>query len=84
MELFAYNPYRILGIAVDSTQKEIDQTYHALLAMCENGTIDSYKSPFDFPSLPSFERNSDSLETAYTSFRETFTVVLLFPKVFTP
>ncbi len=65
MELFAYNPYRILGIAVDSTQKEIDQTYHALLAMCENGTIDSYKSPFDFPSLPSFERNSDSLETAY-------------------
>ncbi len=66
MELFAYNPYRVLGVAVDSTQEQIDETYKKLLAMCEDGTINTYKSPFDFPSLPPFQRNSDSLPAAYS------------------
>lgn len=66
MELFAYNPYRILGIPVDSTQEEIDEVYNKLYAMAENDTISIYKSPFDFPSLPSFQRNTDSLNNAYS------------------
>lgn len=66
MELFAYNPYRIIGIPVDSTWEKIDEVYSDLMTMCDNGTIAAYRSPYDFPSLPSFERNSDSLQTAYS------------------
>lgn len=66
MELFAYNPYRIIGIPVDSTQEKIDEVYAQLMTMAENETISMYKSPFDFPSLPSFQRNTDSLNNAYS------------------
>lgn len=66
MELFAYNPYRIIGIPVDSTQEKIDEVYQSLISMAENDTISMYKSPFDFPSLPSFQRNVDSLNNAYS------------------
>ena len=66
MELFAYNPYRIIGIPVDAPQDKIEEMYAALLNMCENNTISAYRSPFDFPSLPSFERNPDSLANAYS------------------
>lgn len=66
MELFAYNPYRIIGIPVDSTQEKIDEIFQSLIAMAENDTIALYKSPFDFPSLPSFQRNVDSLNNAYS------------------
>ena len=65
MELFAYNPYRILGIPVDASDERVSEIYQTLLTMCENETISSYKTPFDFPSLPSFERNADSIETAF-------------------
>jgi len=66
MELFVYNPYRIIGIPVDASQEKIDEIYGTLIAMCENETIATYKSPFDFPSLPPFQRNADSLASAYT------------------
>lgn len=66
MELFVYNPYRIIGIPVDASQEKIDEVYKNLTAMCENETIATYKSPFDFPSLPPFQRNPESLANAYT------------------
>lgn len=66
MELFAYNPYRIIGIPVDATQEKIDETYQTLLTMCDNETISTYKSAYDFPSLPPFQRNRESLSSAYS------------------
>lgn len=66
MELFVYNPYRIIGIPVDANQEKIDEVYGSLRVMCENETIATYKSAFDFPSLPPFQRNLESLANAYT------------------
>lgn len=65
MELFVYNPYRIIGVPVDASAEKIDEIYKTLMAMCENETIATHKSPFDFPSLPPFQRNADSLASAY-------------------
>lgn len=64
-ELFACNPYRILGVAVNASQAEIDKRYAKLLAMAETGSADSFKTPFDFNSLPPFSRTASSLKTAY-------------------
>ena len=66
MELFTYNPYRIIGVPVNAPQEKIDLVYQELMTMCENDTIASYRSPFDFPSLPPFERNAESLASAYS------------------
>lgn len=65
MELLAFNPYRILGIPVNTSPAKANEVYENLLSMCENDTIDNYSSPFDLPSLPPFQRNSESLENAY-------------------
>lgn len=64
-ELFACNPYRILGVPVDSTADEIAAVYKKLLAMSETKEIESYKTVFDFPSLPPFKRDEQTIRTAY-------------------
>lgn len=66
MELFACNPYRVLGIAVDTSQTDITNTYKNIVSLAESGTIDQYTSPFDFDSLPPFTRTPDSLKAAYS------------------
>lgn len=65
LELFAYNPYRVLGIPVNITQRELDLHYTALMDMCESGTIKEYVSPFDYDDLPAMQRNEESLAAAY-------------------
>lgn len=65
-ELFACNPYRILGVAVNETQSKISETYEKLLKLAAEGSADKYTSPFDFDSLPPFSRTTDSLKNAHT------------------
>ena len=48
MELFAYNPFRILGVAVNTPMQEIERSYQKMLDMSENGEISNYKTDFDF------------------------------------
>lgn len=63
-ELFANNPYRILGLPVNATQGEIEDRYETLCAMCENGTIDEFSSPYDSPHLPSMTRTIGEITSA--------------------
>lgn len=65
MELFAYNPFRILGVAVNTPMQEIERSYQKMLDMSENGEISNYKTDFDFDSLPPFSRSAQTLKTAY-------------------
>ena len=65
-ELFTYNPYRILGTAVDTPAEKITELYNKLLEMAESGTISQYTTKYDFPvSLPPFQRDASALKTAY-------------------
>lgn len=64
-ELFACNPYRVLGVPVDTAPKEIEKRYKEFLAAAEAGTSATLKTEFDFNSLPPFSRNASSLKTAY-------------------
>lgn len=70
-ELFACNPYRILGVPVDSTAEEIERIYNKLMSMASTGEIDSYRSDFDFASLPPFKRDEQTLKTAYIKLAST-------------
>ena len=66
MELFACNPYRVLGVAVNTPEEKIAETYKKLLSMAQRGTIRDYSTEFDFPdALPPFERSEVGLRTAY-------------------
>ncbi len=65
MELFACNPYRVLGVAVNASNSEITEKYNKLLSLAESGKAESYSSPFDFDSLPPFSRTADAIKTAY-------------------
>ena len=65
MELFAYNPFRILGLPVNASHAEISGTYERLLKMADSGDIGGYTTPFDFDSLPPFSRSGQSVKTAH-------------------
>ena len=64
-ELFACNPFRVLGVAVNTPQAEIDKRYHKFLAASSVGETAVLKSEFDFNSLPPFSRDPAALKTAY-------------------
>lgn len=62
-ELFACNPFRILGLPVTTEDEELTSTYKKLLSM--NGAED-YKTDYDFmTALPPFKRDDLTLRTAY-------------------
>ncbi|MGN0634570.1 MAG: hypothetical protein ACI4JW_11970 [Oscillospiraceae bacterium] len=65
MELFAYNPFRIMGIPVNMPNEDIEKNYKKLLALSDSGEIADYKTPFDFDSLPPFSRSAQTVKTAY-------------------
>ncbi len=64
-ELFACNPFRVLGVPVDATKAEIDKRYQEFLSAANAGNEASLKTAFDFDSLPPFSRDAKSLQTAY-------------------
>ena len=47
-ELFACNPFRILGIPVNSAQSEINKAYTYIIKLNDTGDIGSFTTPFDF------------------------------------
>ena len=66
-ELFTFNPFRVLGTAVDTPAEKITELYDKLIAMAEGGTISQYKTDFDFDgSLPPFERGVGDLKSPAT------------------
>ncbi|SDA32465.1 hypothetical protein SAMN02910447_03524 [Ruminococcus sp. YE71] len=65
MELFAYNPFRILGIPVNAPHAEIAATYDKLVRLADSGDITAYKTPYDFDSLPPFSRSAQTVKTAH-------------------
>ena len=65
MELFAYNPFRILGLPVNASHAVISGTYEMLLKMADSGDIGGYTTPFDFESLPPFSRSGQTIKTAH-------------------
>ncbi len=64
-ELFACNPFRILGVPVNSALSEINDAYARIIELNENGGINEFTSPFDFSSLPPFSRDTESVKNAY-------------------
>ena len=62
-ELFACNPFRILGLPVTAEDEVLTSTYKKLLSM---GGAEDYKTDFDFQTaLPPFKRDDITLRTAY-------------------
>ena len=51
MELFACNPFRVLGIAVDTPTADVTLTYKKLLDMAAKGDTADYETPYDFDFL---------------------------------
>lgn len=68
MELFAYNPYRVFGLPVNSTIGDIEERYDELIKKCNDGTMEEYVSEFDAPYLPPIHRNEDSISLAKDKF----------------
>ena len=64
-ELFACNPFRVLGVAVNTPQADIDKRYKQFLNAAASGDTSSLKTEFDFNSLPPFSRDAAALRTAY-------------------
>ena len=63
-ELFVNNPYRVLGLPVNATAGEVEDRYETLIAMCQQGTINDFTSPFDMPHLPAVKRTIDDIAVA--------------------
>ncbi len=64
-ELFACNPFRVLGVAVNSSKADIDRRYNEFLTAAASAGGVNVKTEFDFDSLPPISRDKKSLETAY-------------------
>ena len=62
MNLIHRNPYRILGLQINATDKEIAKRVAELEAYASIGKEISFES--DFPCLSSFERTADTIQEA--------------------
>lgn len=65
MELFAYNPFRILGVPVNASHSDIKDQYENLLSLAATGDVNTFSTVFDFDSLPPFSRSTQTLKTAH-------------------
>lgn len=62
MNLLKNNPYRILGLPITATEREISKQINTLATYAEMGKIKSFDT--DFPFLPSIKRTPDAIEEA--------------------
>lgn len=62
MDLIHQNPFRILGLSVDATERDITKRISDLETATEFGKKVSYET--DFPFLSDFERTSESVREA--------------------
>lgn len=64
-ELFACNPFRVLGVPVNAHSNEIEEAYKKLSSLAAAGQQESYRTAFDFNSLPKVSRSAADVNTAY-------------------
>ena len=64
-ELFACNPFRVLGVPVNAHSSEIEAAYNRLSSLAAAGQQGSYTTGFDFDSLPKLSRTAADVNTAY-------------------
>lgn len=62
MNLINNNPYRILGLPITATEREIAKQINTLATYAEMGKIKSFDT--DFPFLPSIKRTPETIEEA--------------------
>ena len=64
-ELFACNPFRVLGVPVNAHSSEIEAAYGKLSQLAAAGQQNTYTTGFDFASLPKLSRSAADVNTAY-------------------
>ncbi|MBR6337139.1 MAG: hypothetical protein IKR76_05340 [Ruminococcus sp.] len=64
-ELFACNPFRVLGVPVNAHSNDIEAAYNRLSSLAAAGQQGSYTTGFDFDSLPKLSRTAADVNTAY-------------------
>ncbi|MBO6140441.1 MAG: hypothetical protein J6O40_01485 [Ruminococcus sp.] len=64
-ELFACNPFRVLGVPVNAHSSEIEAAYNRLSQLAAAGQQNTYTTGFDFSSLPKLSRSAADVNTAY-------------------
>lgn len=64
-ELFACNPFRVLGVPVNARSSEIEAAYNRLSSLAAAGQQGTYVTGFDFDSLPKLSRTAADVNTAY-------------------
>lgn len=68
MKNISENPYRIIGVVVNASEKDLQQRKSKIQAFARIGkTIDS---EFDFSFLPAIERSSEQIERAFASIEQ--------------
>lgn len=62
MNLIFYNPFRILGLPITASEREIAKQMNTLATYAEMGKVKSFDTDFSF--LPSVRRTSETIEEA--------------------
>lgn len=68
MKNFFENPYRIIGVVANASEKDLQQRKSKIQAFARIGK--AIDSEFDFSFLPAIERNSERIEQAFASIEQ--------------
>ncbi|WP_315543079.1 hypothetical protein [Capnocytophaga leadbetteri] len=68
MKNFLENPYRIIGVLANASEKDLQQRKSKIQAFARIGK--AIDSEFDFSFLPAIERSSEQIERAFASIEQ--------------
>ena len=68
MKNFFENPYRIIGVVANASEKDLQQRKSKIQAFARIGK--AIDSEFDFSFLPAIERSSEQIERAFASIEQ--------------
>ena len=68
MKNFFENPYRIIGVLANASEKDLQQRKSKIQAFARIGK--AIDSEFDFSFLPAIERSSEQIERAFASIEQ--------------
>lgn len=68
MKNFLENPYRIIGVLANASEKDLQQRKSKIQAFARIGK--AIDSEFDFSFLPAIERNNEQIEWAFASIEQ--------------
>lgn len=68
MKNFFENPYRIIGVVANASEKDLQQRKSKIQAFARIGK--AIDSEFDFSFLPAIERSSEQIEQAFASIEQ--------------